>query len=589
MTIVAILKFIKQQDSELKLNNLIIKKIVTHYLKSHFLIILFCSLSFFLMNLYSLVFYYNFIGKLKKNDQKNIFLFFKNLKFLKQNIIFEIFHALLLLHNEIDEKPKKILLNRENSKFNNYVENIVIGSGPGGSITAYNLRKNNKETLIIEKGSFIDVFKYKHPGNEFIYKWKFGGLSGSLGHQVKYAAAECFGGGSEINSGLYHKPDQNFIKRIKKKFNINEFDYVKLKKNEEKIKKISNTGYLKSNFDPITKILIKNSIINNFSYEFLPRLLRIRKNKIVKKSTMTNTILKKYLLIKGKVSLNSEVIDIKKDKNNWLIRVKKLNKIYFYRCKYLFICAGAPNTLQLLIKNKLIKKKVSSYHLHFHPMIKVIAKFKKKINSKTYDICPVQINHFFPKFIIGVATSSKAQLKINSLNNKFVYNDVRKNWDKMAIFHATFSLGSGELKNLPFTNHPVIKYKFKDRDLKKIKFGLKKLLEFLFLSGCDYALPITANSKKLKYTNSKYINEINNFNELNLSTVHILGGCPMGENKDITVADSYGKVRGQNNLFVNDSSLICDKLIKNPQGIIMPIALRNIENFIKNNKNNLIN
>ena len=91
-----------------------------------------------------------------------------------------------------------------------------------------------------------------------------------------------------------------------------------------------------------------------------------------------------------------------------------------------------------------------------------------------------------------------------------------------------------------------------------------------------------ANSQIIKNKNLNFVDNIKNINELNLSTVHLLGGCPMGENQNITVTDSFGKVHGQNNLYVNDGSLICAKLIKNPQGIIMPIALRNIKNFLKN-------
>jgi choline dehydrogenase-like flavoprotein len=56
----------------------------------------------------------------------------------------------------------------------------------------------------------------------------------------------------------------------------------------------------------------------------------------------------------------------------------------------------------------------------------------------------------------------------------------------------------------------------------------------------------------------------------------------MGEGKNC-IADSYGKIKDYKNLFVNDSSLINTNLLKNPQGTIMSIAYRNIDNFIKNN------
>ena len=71
-----------------------------------------------------------------------------------------------------------------------------------------------KDVLLIEKGDWISHFKLKHSGNELLSKWKNGGLTTALGNaKIQYASAECFGGGSEINSGLYHEPDKIFLNR----------------------------------------------------------------------------------------------------------------------------------------------------------------------------------------------------------------------------------------------------------------------------------------------------------------------------------------------------------------------------------------
>ena len=69
-------------------------------------------------------------------------------------------------------------------------------------------------------------------------------------------------------------------------------------------------------------------------------------------------------------------------------------------------------------------------------------------------------------------------------------------------------------------------------------------------------------------------------NDFKFSSVHILGGITSGENSN-TITNSSGELKGQKNLFVNDSSLINNKLLKNPQGLIMSIAKNNIDNFIK--------
>ena len=59
-----------------------------------------------------------------------------------------------------------------------------------------------------------------------------------------------------------------------------------------------------------------------------------------------------------------------------------------------------------------------------------------------------------------------------------------------------------------------------------------------------------------------------------------MGGVKSGESNECLV-DSFGKLKKYENLFINDSSLINHKLLKNPQGTVMAISLRNINNFLR--------
>ena len=204
--------------------------------------------------------------------------------------------------------------------------------------------------------------------------WKNGGVSASLGNsQIKYAEAECFGGGSEINSGLYHFPDKKLVLDLKKKFDIKNISYNQLIKNSKELNKNLKISKTISKSDKISKILSKISNKLNFKNEIIPRLV----DNNFKKSSMTNSFLNSFLKIGGKVSLKSEVIEIKKEKELWCIKYIKEKKIYFLNCKNLFICAGTINSLSLLLKNNLAKSN-RLYNFHFHPMLKIIAKFPKK-------------------------------------------------------------------------------------------------------------------------------------------------------------------------------------------------------------------
>ena len=62
--------------------------------------------------------------------------------------------------------------------------------------------------------------------------------------------------------------------------------------------------------------------------------------------------------------------------------------------------------------------------------------------------------------------------------------------------------------------------------------------------------------------------------------MHAFSSCPIGENPNRTAADSFGKVRGYENLYLNDASMLPDSPGVNPQGSVMALARRNVLRFV---------
>ena len=559
-------------------NNKQLKKLVLHFFKSHFLVIIFIKISFFILNCLSYFFYKKKFINLKFDQFWKLLVFINKAKFLQSNKILELFHAITTIHLDGKEKSQKIEINIK-SQIKNFYENIVIGSGPGGSITANELNKSNREVLLIEKGNWFKHFKLKHPGEELFSKWKNGGLAAALGNiKIQYASAECFGGGSEINSGLYHEPDEEFLNEWSKKFKTKNLNYSDLKKFINLTKEKTNVSFLKK-YSLITKKIINSAMDNNWNIEEIPRWCLDENNIFVKKS-MTETYLNEYLKQNGQVILNSKVNKIYKRDGLWKIEYTQNKRVRYITCNNIFLCCGSIDNLKILKNNNLLKK---NNKISFHPMIKVVAKFPEKVNAKNMEILTHQLTQFFPEFLSGSAASGLPFLKISTQHDDQMYSDVKKNWENMLIFHSTFSIGKGDVVKIPFIEDPIVHYQINKKEINLIKKGLDKLCKLLIDAGCDYVYPIAKKSYKLNKLNyKKYIDKIEKVTDLNYSTVHILGGIPMGENKDICTVDSYGKLHGFKNFYINDSSLICNKLLKNPQGTVMAIALRNITNFLNN-------
>jgi hypothetical protein len=534
-------------------------KIIKYISNCHDLIKIFIIFQCIIFNFFSLLFFFNFYNNIaiKKRLSLQKFLKRKIFVMLQTNKLFELVYSISVLEKKSDKSPlKKIQINNNITK----TDNLVIGSGPGGSITAFELQKNKKDVLIIESGQYFDIPKTKHPFVEFLNKWRFSALSSSIGQIIQYSSGNCFGGGSEINSGLYHSPDYKFVKKIYKNISKKEFNAVLkyLKKNINISKSIKLNKYQKN----LKNIYLRGASKLDWKIENIPKLY-----KQSVKSSMTNTILKRYLIKKGNVLLNCKALKIFKKNDFYEVKIIHNGKNKLIECKNIFIACGPPYS-QNLLKNSKIKKNINN-NFHFHPMIKVIGEFNKKVNSQmSQDVISNQITEFFPKFIIGNAASGEPFLRISlfdKINKSFSFKNC-------SIFHATLSLGKGKIIKLPLIKDEIIKYTFSKKEKIIIKLALEKLIQFVRSCGARN-IYIADNQNKLQSINKSF--DIKNYNIKNLkySSVHLLGGID---------TSNYGKIKNEK-IFVNDSSLINEPLLKNPQGTTMFIAKHNIDKIIKKN------
>ncbi len=550
--------------------------IFLHFLKAQQVIHIFFFIYFYILNLISICFFFKFFSNIDNKKCYKIFTHLNKFKFLNSNKIVELIHAISVLVTEDNEKIHVEKKSNFSIKENDFIENIVIGSGPSGSITALELKKNNLDILLIEQGYKCSLPKTKHPGNEFLYKWKFSGLSGALGNpELQYASAECYGGGSEINSGLYHEIDNRFVEEITKKNDL------KIKVDSKFLNEITDIDEIeKKPLVQLRNYLKEGAKKLNYKNEDVQRFINKEGNDISKNS-MTKTLLKKYEKLEGKFILGYKVTGISEEKNKCKIILQKRNEKFSIYCKNLFVCCGAPYSLNLLKKSKIIKQNIND-NFHFHPMFKVIAKFPKKVNDiESLDVISSQITEFYPDFLFGNAASGKKFLKIATFSDEKAYQDVEKNFEYMSIFHSTFSMGKCELKKLPFINEPLAFHHLDKEEIFKIKDGIKKMINFLFICGADY---IYLFNEKITGYNQMKIEKILRKNKISLSAVHLLGGLSFGSKSNCPL-DINGKIKNINsNIYVNDSSLITENLLKNPQGAILTLAKNNITNFISLNK-----
>ena len=575
------LKFICK-DNLLDISSNAEKKILNHIDKLDKIVLVVINIYIFSLSLLSRIIFFTSIENLTNKRIKFLIKILFVFNFLIKKID-QIFFTIASLHLYGNEKLEEITLTKRDNFNNdtNHSKFIIIGSGPSGAVTASELSKTYPgETLIIEKGNFFDIPKSKHPGEEFSKKWYRGGLNSTyFSEMIAYSSGSCFGGGSEINSGLFHKPDKDFLQNWREEYHTRDLDPVSIEIFSEKV--MSYTNLNENNDDKFSNLFINGAQKSEQEYSELRKFYQKDSNK---KNSMSKTLLSEFLDNNGKVELNTDARNIKYKDKKWIIETYKNGNLKYYSCDYLFICCGSMFTNNLLLKSNISKDKTKIIRkFTFHPMIKMIGSYSENIQDLNEDVISHQNMHFWPDFIIGNASSS-IQFLLSSFQKDIRIRDyIKKNWKRMKVFHATFSLGSGKIINLPFIKDPIILYFFKKSEKNIIKNASMKLFNFIENTGAKNIIPVTTQNSKLIKTdqNKDKLSTIKDLNNFQISSVHILGGVTMGE-KPECVADSYGKIRNYDGLYVNDSSLINTKLLKNPQGTIMMIAYRNINNFLNN-------
>ncbi len=473
-----------------------------------------------------------------------------------------------------------------------HYKHIVIGSGPGGAITGCSLAEAGKEVLVLEEGEYFDLDDLKPFSiDEMKYKYRNGGLTLSFGNiKVNYVEGKCVGGGSEVNSGLYHRTPPSVLKRWIEEFNLQKATTEDLEPFYRQCELDVKISFNPGKFPNASLKLADGAISKGWSQQEVPRWFSYNGkfdsfgNAEGTKMSMTQTYLPRLFKSGGKMFPGIRCISIRKFDKYIEVQCSKKGETVIFTCDYVFFCAGAIHTPALLRKSG-FKKNIGK-SLRMHPTIKVTALFNEVINQEDMGVPVHQVKEFSPQFSFGCSISTPAYLAL-SMNDHPGYSSLVQNeWNKMGIYYVmTNAEGKGFVKSVPYYRDPLVSYSLTTIEKKHLAEGLRKLCELLFAAGAKKLFPSITDSIALTSENDlSSLPRIIDDKTTNLMTIHLFSSCPMGENKSLCATDSFGRLHNQENIFINDASLLPTALGVNPQGTIMAFAKRNIDHFIQQYK-----
>ena len=485
---------------------------------------------------------------------------------------------------------------------NNYdCEVLIIGSGAGGSTIAETLSNQGMDVLMVEEGPNTNIEnKIETAADSFSYQWRSGGLNAALGDPIiSYAEGRCVGGGTEINSAIMQSPPEELIENWENKYSIENFSSKEINNYVDKALKRVNACYTKPPYgkpSDVLKIAAKNL---NWRIKELKRAQKgvidinpfLSGTKERGKQSMSVSLIDESIKNGMKLLSNCRVSKIITKKNKAIyieaiLSSDQKRKPITIKAKYIFISCGAIYTPALLRKSKLANHAGNS--LQMHPTIKVIAKFKEPLFAEKSHLPLYAITEFMPEIRIGGSNFTPGIFAMSLAEDWSNRKNFMKEYDHFGIYYAMVrGTGKGKIRLSPIFNDPIVSYQLSDENWKNLSKGTEYLTEAMFASGATKVIPSIQSHQgwnKLEKMRDEF--QLNGLPKRKsyLSSVHLFGSCPIGENKklnkEICVANSYGKLNNCENIYLADASIIPEALGVNPQATVMGLSYRVADYFL---------
>jgi len=471
---------------------------------------------------------------------------------------------------------------------------VVVGSGPGGAITACLLAEAGRKVLLVEEGDHLPLSSCApFSTEEMLQKYRNGGQTVALGkNKIAYVEGRCVGGGSEINSGLYHRTPPEILERWKNDFQAQALGEKDLLPHFEQCERDVSVSMLPHAAPPASLKLHDGATKLGWKSLEIPRWFRYsdslsksaignRQSAMGSRQSMTETFIPRFLKAGGKLQSNTRAQRIRQNGSGWLVEAtSKSGDPIRIVADNLFICAGAVHTPTLLRRSGITQNIGNA--LQVHPTAKIVARFPDTVNSADMGVPVHQVKEFSPRLSFGCSISSPAYVALGLLDHPEAARETSRIWQNTATYYTMItSEGRGSIRTLPTFRDPLVRYALTETDRRNLADGLRKLAQALFAAGATQLFPSLTRGPVLRADRClSKIPDVLPDGLANLMTIHLFSSCPMGEDKTKCATDSFGRIHGFKNLFVNDASLLCTAPGVNPQGSIMAIARRNTLKFL---------
>ena len=456
----------------------------------------------------------------------------------------------------------------------------VVGSGPGGAVTARECALRGLKVVVLEEGDWVEPAEVApYSLDQMRRQYRHRGLTVALGRPpVAYTEASCVGGGSEVNSGLYHRPDAEVLDEWRRTYAIDDLDLASLAPWFDTVEQrlsISSPGPMNAASD----VLRRGAEALGWDGLDVPRWVR-RESAEPGTPQVKQTMLRTYL--RDAVAAGAEVRSGVRAERLQLERGAVTGVVTdrgVVSATHVVVCGGAIQSSALLLRSG-IRHNVGT-GLSMHPTVKVLAQLDDEINDPA-DLATYQVKEFGPAMTLGGSAGRPGMVALGLSGTWERDRDLASEWRRQSVYYASIrSQGTGRVRVVPSLGDPVVTYRLTRRDIAALRSGLGRLMLLLDAAGARLQVPSYVGAPRVSGPGQipEGVAAMNRSNA-SVMSVHLCGTLPMGEDRRRSATDSFGRVHDVANLSVNDASLLPNAPGVNPQGTLMAVAHRNVARLL---------